>query len=275
MDSQTIQRQYDDVIAAHYDLDPQSVNDRALDGAIHQIRKHHLFEEGGGSLKVLDVGVGTGKLLARLKELGGHRVSPFGLDFSEKMVETACRKVPDLVAEVDDAANLAAHFTAESFDVICTHFITGYVPMATLAPQIHRRLAKGGHWSFVGGTQAGFPALRATANRRLVRLAFGRGRKLAPEPMTCNPNDRAEVVKTLEANGFAVRAAETFEPGLLFSNFEEFMSFGYRGGWLTPFIETLGLHKAGPITRMLLDTMVFPIEDHHSIEIVLAQKVND
>jgi hypothetical protein len=54
---------------------------------------------------------------------------------------------------------------------------------------------------------------------------------------------------------------------------DQFMDFAYRGGWLTPFIETLGVQKAGLTTRLLLDRFFFPIEDHHSIEIVLAQKV--
>jgi SAM-dependent methyltransferase len=272
MKTKTIQRQYDEVIAPRYDLDPQSVTGPSLNRAAGQIRRQQLLGDGAARLRVLDVGVGTGLFLAHLKALAGRRVQPFGLDLSEKMIAGARRKVPDLVAAVDDAANLDAHFPNQSFDLICTHFITGYVPMRLLAPKIWARLEEGGYWSLVGGTKAGYPALQAKANSKLLRRLC-RGGTLAVDDIACNPAGREEVIQTLESNGFAVREAETFEPALKFRNLDEFMDFGYRGGWLTPFVEALGLHKAALPTRMLLNLLFFPIEDHHNIEIVLAQKV--
>jgi SAM-dependent methyltransferase len=271
-DTQTIQRQYDELIADHYDLDPQSVLGSSLDRALGQLRKRDLLGDGAPLLRVLDVGVGTGLFLSRLKQLGGGQVHPFGLDLSEKMVAIARDKVPDLVTAVDDAANLDVHFPDQSFDLICTHFVTGYVPMPVLAPKIQARLAEGGYWSLVAGTKAGFPALQARSRGKLMRWLYGNS---TPEvdDVVCNPAGRDEVVRTLEANGFAVRAAETFQPHLRFGNLEEFMDFAYRGGWLTPFIEAMGLHKAGFITRLAMNWFLFPVEDHHSIEIVLAQKV--
>jgi hypothetical protein len=104
-----------------------------------------------------------------------------------------------------------------------------------------------------------------------VRWLYG-SHAVSVDDLVCNPAGRDEVVDTLEANGFAVRAAETFEPALRFRNLQEFMDFGYRGGWLTPFIERLGLHRARWLTRLLLGLFFFPVDDHHSIEIVLAQK---
>jgi hypothetical protein len=50
------------------------------------------------------------------------------------------------------------------------------------------------------------------------------------------------------------------------------MEFGYRGGWLTPLIESMGLHRAGPITRWLLNRLAFPISDSHNIVIALGRK---
>jgi SAM-dependent methyltransferase len=267
----TIQRQYDEVIAPHYDLDPQSVTRDSLDRAADQLRRR-LVGNGTGRLRVLDVGVGTGNFLAKLKELAGPRVEPYGLDLSEKMVEAARRKVPDLVAAVDDAANLDAHFPGRSFDLVCTHFITGFLPMDVLAPKIWGRLEVGGYWSFVGGTKAGFPALQAKANAKVLRWLFG-GQTVEVDSLVCNPAGRGEVVRTLEGNGFAVREEETFEPEIRFRHFQDFMDFGYRGGWLTPFVEALGLHQAKAPTRLMLNTFFFPVDDHHNIEIVLAQKV--
>jgi SAM-dependent methyltransferase len=270
MQSQTIQRQYDEVIAPHYDRDPQSVIRPSLDRATAQIQSQELFRA-GGPLRVLDLGIGTGLFLAKLKALAGERLQPFGLDLSEKMIEIASQRIPDLVSAVGDAADFAHHFPGQSFDVICTHFITGFVPMRVLAPLIWERLEEGGFWSLVGGTKAGFPALQAKANGKLVRRLYG-GKKLDVDDIVCNPAGRDEVVRTLEENGFAVRACETFEPPLTFRNLNQFMDFAYRGGWLTPFVETVGLHKAGLMTRLMMNWFFFPVKDHHSIEIVLAQK---
>jgi SAM-dependent methyltransferase len=269
MNTDTIQRQYDEVIAGCYDLDPQSVIGGALDWAAEQLGKQELLDN-GRPLRVLDVGVGTGRFLARLKQIGGERIRPFGIDLSEKMVELARIKVPDLVAAIDDAGNLEAYFQGQSFDLICTHFVTGYVPMRVLAPKIRAHLSPGGCWSLVAGTKAGFPGLRARANGRLFRWLLG-ARPLVVDDIVCNPAGRDEVLATLDATGFAVRHCETFTPQLRFRNLQEFMDFGYRGGWLTPFIEAVGLHRAGRITRLLMNCFFFPIKDHHSIEIVLAQ----
>jgi len=38
------------------------------------------------------------RLAGQLKEVGGEQIRPFGLDLSEKMVEYASQKIPDLQA---------------------------------------------------------------------------------------------------------------------------------------------------------------------------------
>jgi SAM-dependent methyltransferase len=269
MHSNTVQRQYDEVIAPHYDRDPLGVVGRSLDRGVEQILRHAVPADGPG-LKVLDLGVGTGQFLARLKRQGID-LQPFGIDLSEKMVDIARERIPDLVGAVDDATNVEAHFGGESFDLISTHFITGFVPISVLAPKVRGRLAEGGHWSFVGGTKAGFPTLQTKANGRAMKFLFG-GRSVGVDDLVCNPADGAEVVAALENNGFAVVECETFAPALAFKNLDEFLDFGYYGGWLTPFIEPLGLHEARPMVRRFLNAFFFPVQDHHSIEIVLAQK---
>jgi SAM-dependent methyltransferase len=266
-----LQRQYNEVVASHYDLDPQAVIGRSLDRAVKQLRNQELVGNGAEPLKVLDVGMGTGLFLAKLKALGGDQIQPFGLDLAEKMVAIARRRVPDLVAAVDDASHLDDCFPGQAFDVVCTHFMTGFVPIRVLVPKIWNRLKENGYWSLVGGTKAGFPVLQAKADTRLVRWLCGAGsRKL--EDVLINPADQDEVVRTLQGNGFAVSEAETFQPELDFPNFDAFMEFAYRGGWFTPLVEALGIHRAGTMTRWLLNRF-FPIKDHHSIVIVLARKV--
>jgi SAM-dependent methyltransferase len=264
----TVQRQYDEVIAAHYDQDPQAVLANSVRAAVNQLGGQGLLDR--ETLDVMDVGVGTGLFLNRLQGASKGVIRPFGLDLSEKMIEIARQRLPELQAAADDAANLDKHFEDRSFDLVCTHFITGFVPAGTLAPKIFGRLKGGGYWSLVGGTKAGFPALRAQVDRKLVRMAFGRG--LAMQDITCNPTGRQELIDVLLASGFEIAAAETFAPTLKFANLDEFLEFGYRGGWLTPFVEALGLHQAGPLKRKLVNLLCFPIKDCHDIEIILARK---
>lgn len=267
----SIQRQYDEVIASRYDLDPQCVTGDSLDQAIAQIREEQLLDGAASPLRVYDVGMGTGMFLTRLLNLAGEDVQPFGLDLSQKMIDCACRKIPGLSAVVDTAANLDAHYPGQCFDLISTHFITGFVPLSVLAPKVWSRLEEGGYWSYMGATKGSFPALQAKANSKMLRWFLGAPR-LDLDSAIQSPVDRQEVVDTLKQHGFVVRQSETFSPKVFFGNLQEFLDFAYYGGWLTPFIEAVGLHKAGFLTRFLLDRFVFPIQDHHCIEIHLAQK---
>jgi len=270
MNSTTIQRQYDEVIASHYDRDPQSVIGDSLDRTIAHIQRH-LLAINPAPLRALDIGMGTGRFLHKLKVCSNRPIVPFGLDLSEKMIDVARSRLPDLVAAVDDAANLESHFQTEVFDLLSTHYLTGFIPLHVLAPMIRKRLAEGGYWSFIGGTKAGFPILAAKMHSPALRLLF-RGKTPEVDDLVCNPLDQDEVTRTLIANGFVIRQCETFLPPLQFATFDEFLEFAYWGGWLTPFIEALGLHRAGKLLRALLNVLVFPIADQHNIVIVLAQK---
>jgi SAM-dependent methyltransferase len=273
MHSHVIQRQYDEVIAPYYDVDPQSVIGDSLNKAVAQLSEEPSARNPTTALRVLDLGMGTGRFLSKLAARLDRPLLPAGLDLSEKMVALARRRLPDLVAIVDDARNVDAHFEPESFDLVSTHFITGYVPVDVLAPKIWDKLVPGGHWSFVGGMRAGFPALHRITESALVQRLF-RARRFDVSGLVSSPDDRAALVRTLETHGFAIRKAETFTPHFHFADLDQFLEVCYRGGWLTPFVETWGIHKAGRFVRLLLNTFVFPVNDHHVIEIVLAEKTS-
>ena len=82
MQVNVIQRHYDEVIASHYDFDPQSVLADSFDRAIDQIRRHR-NEIRADSIAVLDLGVGTGIFLEKLRADVGWEIQPFGLDLSQ------------------------------------------------------------------------------------------------------------------------------------------------------------------------------------------------
>src|SRR5262249_52341860 len=95
---------------------------------------------------------------------------------------------------------------------------------------------------------------------------------LAVDELVCNPADRQEVVRTIEGHGFVVRECETFTPEVHFADLNEFLEFAYYGGLLKPLVPAFCPPKAKPLGSAPLNLFFFPVKDHHSIEIVLAQK---
>lgn len=271
MQAEITRRQYDQVIAQHYDRDVQDVLSRSQEQAFAQLAALEILGDRESIAPVLDVGLGTGKFLTRLIDATASEVVPFGLDLSAKMVEIAQRRIPDLRAAVDDAANLRNHFGAQRFRVICTHFVTGFVPIERLAPQIMEKLEPGGCWSFVGGTQAAFPELQRRARSWSGGFLPG-ARNLKVDHVVCNPADHERAAEEIAGCGFEILAACDFQPAVRFGDFDEFMDFAYHGGWLTPFVERLGLHRAGKLKRTLLNCVFFPVADHHDVSVILARK---
>jgi SAM-dependent methyltransferase len=266
----TVHHAYNDVVATHYDLDPQGIIGSSLDRGVRQLEEEGLLDP-GRRWRVLDLGMGTGLFLGKLRARAGDRIEPFGIDLAENMLEVARRRLPDLDAVVGDAGELNSYFPGRAFDCVCTHFVTGFVPMTRLAPQIARRVEPGGYWSLIGGTTAAYPALQAKGDSKLLRWLTGAGDRTMDDTVL-NPANLEEVTETMDAHGFDVCRGETFEPALSFRNFDEFMEFGYRGGWLTPLLESMGLHKAGPLMRWVLDRIAFPVQDRHNIVVALGRK---
>lgn len=270
MESAVIQRQYDDVIASQYDQDPQNTTGNSLERALDYLDQEGVFSEVLPALRVLDVGMGTGMFLDKLRKRSPRAIEPWGIDISRQMAGIAGKKLPDLVYAIDDGANLDQHFTDEQFDLVATHFVTGFVPIEHVAPRIFAKLDAGGVWSFVGGTTAGYSELHRRAGHPLIKLLFGSG---APDlqGMIC-PNSEQQIVDVLKKNGFEILSSETFEPELRFRDFATFMEYGYHGGWLTPFIEHIGLHKAKRWQQAILNRLVFPVVDHHNIVLAVARR---
>ncbi|MGV2335632.1 MAG UNVERIFIED_CONTAM: class I SAM-dependent methyltransferase [Planctomycetaceae bacterium] len=140
MEAAVIQRQYDEVISLQYDQDPQDTTAKSLERALDHISEHGLLNPGLPHLRVLDVGMGTGMFLDRLRLRSERRIEPFGLDISPRMAAIARGKLPDLTVAIDDGANLGRHFSNEQFDLAASHFVTGFVPLEKLASEIFNKL---------------------------------------------------------------------------------------------------------------------------------------
>jgi ubiquinone/menaquinone biosynthesis C-methylase UbiE len=96
MQTSIIQRQYDEVIAPHYDFDPQAVTGRSLDMALEQVLRCGGLDVDGAPLRALDLGMGTGAFLAKVRE-HAPGLRPFGIDISQKMIDIARERIPGLV----------------------------------------------------------------------------------------------------------------------------------------------------------------------------------
>src|SRR5262249_5343791 len=72
MSTTAVHHAYNDVVATHYDLDPQGVIGRSLDRGLAQLRDEGLLD--GRELRVLDVGMGTGLFLEKLQSASAGRI---------------------------------------------------------------------------------------------------------------------------------------------------------------------------------------------------------
>ncbi|MBA4018918.1 MAG: class I SAM-dependent methyltransferase [Pirellula sp.] len=270
MSTAAIQRQYDEVIAAHYDLDAQDLTNRMLDLALEHVEREALLAAGHTPLKALDLGMGTGLFLEKLRNASARGIQPFGLDLSARMVDFAKRRIPDLQAVIDDAAAIDGHFVNESFGFVSTHFVTGFVPMEHLAPRIWNKLQPGGYWSFLGAVSSAYPTLQKKARSKLLRF-LGRGRKFEARDLL-TPVDCNAISDCFQRHGFEVCSLELARPKLEFADFDAFMEFAYHGGWLTPFIEAIGLQNAKPWLKSMLNMLVFPLSDEHHVAVGLARR---
>lgn len=269
--TETVRRQYDEIIASNYDIDPQGITGKCQDFAIEQLRSTDAFAAGLPNLRVLDLGMGTGMFLSKLRNVSARLIEPYGLDLSENMAAQAKVKHPDLQVVVDDAACFDNHFPGQSFDLICTHFITGFVPLSHLIPRIWDRLSPGGCWSFVGATKSAYPELQNIANSKLVQRLFG-GNGSEAMNIGQSPENLEQAQGQIDQHGFQILNSEEYRPQLTFANFEMFMDYGYRGGWLTPYIESLGLHQIGWPMKKLINLLIFPLQDHHHVAEIVARK---
>ncbi len=268
-----IQRQYDEIIAPNFDIDAKGIYASTYQKGIIQLQNTNLILS-KTPLQVLDIGIGTGSFLEQIALLREGEVSPFGMDISEKMLDIAKKKIPNLRTIVDDATNLEKHYANRSFDLICSHFVTGFVPMRELAPKVWNLLDEGAYWSLIGQTMASYPNLRKIEDSLVSKLIYWvSGNSKLDYDVVSSPEGHSEVIEILEENDFEVCQIETFEPKIDFANLDDFLDFGYYNGWLTPFIEKLGIHKASKMLSLMINILLFPIHDNQSIEIALARKI--
>jgi ubiquinone/menaquinone biosynthesis C-methylase UbiE len=162
-----------------------------------------LVGEGHGSL--LEVGVGSGRLLARLAERGWEVT---GIDAAPRMVELARERVPGARLEVARAEELP--FEAASFDVVVAIGVLEYGDLDAPLRELARVLLPGGR-AVLGLLNNAAPAVVWSSVAmhplaRRVKRVVSFGRPLPPRRR--RPMSLEETQRRLEAAGLEVESVE-------------------------------------------------------------------
>jgi SAM-dependent methyltransferase len=101
-----------------------------------------LVSLGAGPGRVLDAGMGGGRLIAELEQRGWTAT---GIDNSARMVALAVRRLPELAERLHEADLTALPLTDDSFDAVVATGVIEYVPDPQLAlAELARVLRPGG-----------------------------------------------------------------------------------------------------------------------------------
>lgn len=225
-----------------------------------------------GPVRVLDLGVGDGALLARLAE-EGLAVTMTGLDVSPAMLEKAVARVPltPVLARVEEASR---HLPATAFDLVLAHFVLAYVPAATLFAEARRLLAPHGRLSVVATTTAGGAPYYAALDKHFRRgwhplkraIGWAADHALARAHI---PADGAALTRAAEAAGLAVVARETLHMPVRFDTPRDAYRFGIDEGWAVGILALpLPLWFTQAIARWGLAQCDYPFEVTQVIEIL-------
>ena len=162
-----------------------------------------LVGDGPGTL--LEVGVGSGRLLARLAERGWDVA---GIDAAPRMVELARARVPGAKLEVARVEKLP--FKDASFDAVVAVGVLEYADLEASLRELARVLRPGGQ-AVLGVLNSAAPAvvwsrlaMHPVARRVKRRVPFGR----PLPPSRRRPLSLQETQRVLEAAGLAVESVE-------------------------------------------------------------------
>ncbi|MGZ8237746.1 MAG: methyltransferase domain-containing protein [Methylobacter sp.] len=247
---------YDQSIAGTYDRDELGLYSGARDKAYQQI-KTHIGKQRIDD--VLDLAVGTGESLLKMKELFPEG-NLHGIDLSGEMLKIAKTKL-SFNAIHDDVLNTCKHFPLASVDLMLMYFLTTFVDGSEVVRDTSKLLRTGGYYSIVGTTYEAFPRID-----ELARMTLSEDFLKQANPL---PMGTETIVSYLSDAGLDVVAIDTFTKTVEFSDFKDFYQFGMDSGFFT--------HILVQCDRAQLETFgrlenIFPLKDQYTGSIVLARK---
>lgn len=230
------------------------------------------------NFKILDLGVGDGAFLAKLKKIA-PTAEFTGIDLSREMLKQA-KNLLDFTAIEGSAANATHYLPMHSQDLVMAHFINAYIPTDILFKEAQMLTKANGHFSIISTTYESFPTsqkyladfiAKGTIYSKIVGHYYKEVIKKTPVATS-----KDDLLKFVKQHNFSVIEHERIKINLSFKDINELITFGIEGAW---FLNVLSIPTMLPkkfllhrIKRLFEKIFVFPYNDTHIIDVVLAKK---
>ena len=271
----TLKAMYNE-IADHYDMaDRFGSITQSHNIAFEQVKKAQIGMR--PQYNVLDLGVGDAAFLAKLNE---HLPAATftGIDISNKMLETAEKKLPLTTIEAS-AAEANHYLPPHSQDLVIAHFINAYIPIQTLFQEASLLTKANGYFSFVTTTYESFPVAQQylaefIAQNTMLGCIIGHYYKAMVKNTTVASN-KEELFDAFPAHHFEIVEHQRLHIPITLNTIDDLALFGIEGTWFLNSIAIQMLPKAFLINRMkrlFSKIFTFPYQDTHVIDVILAKK---
>lgn len=243
--------------------------------AIEQIKKFHLGMK--PQYKVLDLGVGNGDFLLKLKQHMPHAHFT-GIDVSPQMLKHA-RECLNITTIEGSASQADKYLPPNSQDLILAHFINAYIPINMLFNEVKTLSRANSHFSMITSTYDSFPVAQQKlaefiAQDSILSSVVGHYYKsiVKNTPVAAN---QEELMQAFAHHQFEVIEHQRLEVPIVLEDIDALAHFGIEGTW---FLNTLSIRMLPKnflierLKRLFSKIFTFPYHDTHIIDVVLAKK---
>lgn len=243
--------------------------------AIDQIERFYLGMK--PYYKVLDLGVGNGAFLQKLRRVIPHAEFT-GIDVSAEMLKRAKEALP-LVTIEGSAAQASKFLPPHSQDLILAHFINAYIPIHTLFNEAKLLTRANGHFSLITTTYDSFPIAQQqlaefVSQDSILSSVVGHYYKSIVKNTTAATNYE-ELMSVFKQHQFDILDHQRLEIPFTLNDIDELILFGIEGTWFLNSLSIRMLPKSFLIERLkrlFSKIFTFPYHDTHIIDVVLAKK---
>lgn len=270
--------QYDN-IAQNYNLgDRFGSFNQSHACALEQIKDAKLGEH-RQHFKILDLGVGDGVFLSKIKQII-PQAELTGIDLSKEMLKKA-KEILDFHDILGNSMEADKLLPLHQQDLVIAHFINAYMPMQTLLQQAKWMSKANGYFSYITTTYESFPNAQQQLAKFVAKDSFLSSivghyyKKIVQQTPVASGQE--EIIQQLHHFNFDIISHQRIHLKIRFENIEEMIEFGNEGSW---FLNVLSAAPFNLGKKFLLERIphffnkifTFPFEDEHIIDIFLTKK---
>lgn len=263
-------------LAGQYDLADQfGAITKSHHAAIDQI--HRLVPKHHSDFRVLDLGVGDGAFLKKLKPSLPDAYYT-GVDVSAEMLKRAHESLELKTIEAS-ATDVGQFLPPHSQDLVLAHFINAYIPMQALFDSVRSLTKANGYFSFITTTYDSFPVAQQyladfIAEGTLLSSVVGHYYKSILKNTTV-ATDEKTLLNAFSEHEFEVLEHKRFHVPIVLNDIDALALFGIEGTWFLNSLSIRMLPKTfllQRLKRLFERIFTFPYHDTHVIDVVLAKK---